>query len=130
MQCHEGFELAAPHFAADLHFGMSSGCGLGSQMQRDLVGSSAKEKEAEKGEGKAKPIYSKGAGDTGGKASEGGVPAHLKEMRRRMASDFVPCWLLVTCSTWVRLLPLFGCRLLPLAGSNLSCMNFGTAACR
>lgn len=35
-------------------------------MQHDLVGSSAKEKQAGEGGGEAKPIYSKGAGDTGG----------------------------------------------------------------
>ena len=65
----------------------------------------------------------------GGGGGVGGIETHLKEMRKRIARAFCPCWLFVTCSTCLRLLPLLGCRLLPFAGSSLSCMNFGTAAC-
>lgn len=48
-------------------------------------------------------------------------------MRRRMISAFWPCMLLVTLMRCVTRPP--GATSVPLAGANLSAMNFGTAAC-
>ena len=48
-------------------------------------------------------------------------------MRRRSAKAFEPCWEFVTWISWVKRPP--GCMLLPEAGSNRSCMYFGTATC-
>ena len=50
-------------------------------------------------------------------------------IRRRMTSGFWPCMLFVTCSCCVAFPAPIGASVEPDAGSSLSCMNFGTAAC-
>ena len=50
-------------------------------------------------------------------------------MRRRSASGFCPCALLIMCRSCVTDPAAAAGSWEPLAGSNLSCMNLGTAAC-